>query len=63
MASKNADFQIHLYEKPYIYHLKDLKKLYKGHLNGTYRFLIGNSEIIYLKYKKMDKMHKKCVFS
>ena len=50
-----------IYMKNHIYHLKDLKKLYKGHLNGgTYRFLIGNSENIYSKYKKM---HKKMRFS
>ena len=39
-----------IYLKNRVYHLKDLKKLYKGHLNGTYRFLIRNSEILGFKY-------------
>ena len=33
--------------------MKDLKKLYKGHLNGIYRFLIGNSENCSSKLWKM----------
>ena len=31
--------------KYYVYHLKDLKKSYRRHINGTYRFLNRNSKI------------------
>ena len=48
-----------IYMKNHIYHLKDLKKLYKGHLNGTYRFPIRNSETW---SSKLWKMHFLCIF-
>ena len=32
------------YMKNRVYHLKPLKKLYKGHLNGTYQFRNRNTE-------------------
>ena len=41
MNYEKVDFQGHLNEKR-VYQLKVLKKLYIGHLNGTYRFRIRN---------------------
>ena len=51
MTSKMPIFKF-IYMKNHIYHLKDLKKLYKEHLNGTYRFLIGNIETLGLNQLK-----------
>ena len=42
-----------IYMKNHVYHLKDFKKLYKRHLNGTYRFLIRNSEMCVSKSTKI----------
>ena len=57
MTCEKVDFQGHLYEKPYIHHLKVLKKLYKRHLNGTYRFLIRNSDKCLSKLSELVKFH------
>ena len=38
-----------IYMKNCMYHLKSLQKLYRGHLNGIYRFLIRIREIYGLK--------------
>ena len=58
---KKRHFQIHLYQK-HIYHLKALKKLYKRHLNGTYRFLIRNSENPGWKLRKVLELWPQQVF-
>ena len=58
----NVDFQGHLYEN-HVHRLKVLKKLYKGHLNGTYRFLIRNSEKCRSKLSKLVKFRSKHVVS
>ena len=41
--------------KNHVYHLKDLKKLYRRHLNGTYRFLDRNRK------NCCSKLWKTCV--
>ena len=47
-----------IYMKNHVHHLKALKKLYKRHLNGTYRFLIRNSGIYGSKLLKPPVLMK-----
>ena len=45
-----------IYTKIHVYHLKYLKKLYKRHLIGTYRFLIRNNKIRPSMYYNCDQI-------
>jgi len=61
MICEKVDFQGHLYEKPSAPFESSYKKLYKRHLNGTYRFLIRNSEKCGSKLSESVKFHSKQV--
>ena len=58
---KSWTFKV-IYMKYYVYHLKDLKKLYKRLLNGKYRFLLRNSKIRCSKCVFMQSVWFKYVF-